>query len=53
MTTQRAPPPSGSDRPVTGQHLAPNKNLWVSFGAHLLNDWVTFSFVLVADAARG
>ena len=29
------------------------KNLWVSFGAHLLNDWVTFSFVLVAEAARG
>ena len=24
------------------------KNLWVSFGAHVLNDWTTFTLVLVA-----
>ena len=24
------------------------KNLWVSFGAHVLNDWVTFTFALLA-----
>jgi membrane protease YdiL (CAAX protease family) len=26
------------------------KNILVSFGAHLLNDWVTFTFVLIATA---
>jgi membrane protease YdiL (CAAX protease family) len=27
------------------------KNLWVSYGAHLLNDWVIFTFTLVATLA--
>ncbi len=28
------------------------KNILVSFGAHILNDWVTFSFILIAAAAK-
>jgi membrane protease YdiL (CAAX protease family) len=28
------------------------KNSLVSFGAHLLNDWVTFTFALIAAAGR-
>lgn len=28
------------------------KNLWVSYGAHLLNDWVIFTFVLIAAVAK-
>ena len=29
------------------------KNLWVSYGAHLLNDWVIFTFALIAASAKG
>ncbi|WP_431278210.1 lysostaphin resistance A-like protein [Leifsonia poae] len=28
------------------------KNLWVSSGAHILNDWSTFTFVLVSNLAH-
>lgn len=28
------------------------KNLWVSYGAHLLNDWVIFTFILAAEIAK-
>jgi uncharacterized protein len=28
------------------------KNIMVSFGAHLLNDWVTFTVALVVASSR-
>lgn len=42
----------GSARIVLTLAFIRTKNLWVSYGAHLLNDWVIFTFVLVAAMAK-
>jgi membrane protease YdiL (CAAX protease family) len=41
----------GAARLVLTLAFIRTKNLWVSFGAHVLNDWVTFTAVLVAASA--
>ena len=41
----------GSARIVLTLAYIRTKNLWVSYGAHLLNDWVIFTFALVASMA--
>lgn len=42
----------GSARIVLTLAYIRTKNLWVSYGAHLLNDWVIFTFALVATLAK-
>lgn len=42
----------GSARIVLTLAFIRTKNIWVSYGAHLLNDWVIFTFSLVATLAR-
>ena len=39
----------GAARLVLTLAFIRTKNLWVSFGAHVLNDWVTFTLVLVGS----
>lgn len=39
----------GSARLVLTLAYIRTKNLWVSYGAHLLNDWVIFTFILVSS----
>lgn len=43
----------GSARVVMTLAYIRTKNLWVSYGVHLLNDWLIFSFVLITTAAKG
>lgn len=43
----------GSARLVLSLAFIRTKNILVSFGAHLLNDWATFTFVLVTAAVHG
>ena len=43
----------GSARIVLTLAYIRTKNLWVSYGAHLLNDWVIFTFVMIAAIANG
>lgn len=42
----------GSARIVLTLAFIRTKNLWVSYGAHLLNDWVIFTFALVASTMK-
>ena len=42
----------GSARIVLSLAFIRTKNVLVSFGAHLLNDWVTFTFALIVAAGR-
>ncbi len=42
----------GTARIVLTLAFIRTKNLWVSYGAHLLNDWVIFTFVLLAAMAK-
>lgn len=41
----------GSARIILTLAFIRTKNLWVSYGAHLLNDWVIFTFALIAAVA--
>lgn len=41
----------GSARLVLTLAYIRTKNLWVSYGAHLLNDWVIFTFTLIVGVA--
>lgn len=43
----------GTARIVLTLAFIRTKNLWVSYGAHLLNDWVIFTFTLFAAIAVG
>lgn len=38
----------GAARVVLTLAFIRTKNLWVSFGAHVLNDWTTFTLTLIA-----
>ncbi|WP_313920218.1 CPBP family intramembrane glutamic endopeptidase [Tahibacter sp.] len=42
----------GSARLVLSLAYLATRNLWVSTGAHILNDWALFGFGLLAQAAR-
>lgn len=43
----------GSARIILTLAYIRTKNLWVSYGAHLLNDWAIFTFALVVSVATG
>ena len=43
----------GSARIILTLAYIRTKNVWVSYGAHLLNDWVIFTAVMLAAIAKG